>query len=100
MTLVNITLTEDEQEFVIALSGKGDVRYLHPHFAVDIAEKIRRARTSDMFEIYPPVCAICLGALERVDVHGPGEYVHAGDEPPDRHAPQLTQGSMNAGTNP
>jgi hypothetical protein len=34
-------------------------------------------------------CATCNELLERVDVHGPDEYAHAGDEPQDEHAPQL-----------
>lgn len=36
-----------------------------------------------------PGCDVCGLPLERVDVNGPGEYAHAGDEPTDGHAPVL-----------
>ncbi len=42
MTLVNITLTEDEQAFLIGLTGEGST--ITPYTAFGIASKIREAR--------------------------------------------------------
>lgn len=56
MTLVNITLTEDEQDFLLVLAGKADdtVKVIRPVIAIGIADKIRTARDDTRWEVYPP----------------------------------------------
>jgi len=55
MTLVNITLTEDEQEILLEMSDWTPGDYAPEGSAwSSIAEKIRRARDTGLFEIYPP----------------------------------------------
>jgi hypothetical protein len=51
-------------------------------------ELIRRAMAEHGCAEYVG-CAVCHAMLERVDVNGPDEYVHAGDEPADGHTPVL-----------
>ena len=54
MTLVSITLDEDEQEALLAVADEiaNDRGILTPWEA--IAEKIRRAQNGKLFEIYSP----------------------------------------------
>jgi hypothetical protein len=67
-----------------------DVLSTHQRSILAKAEQEYRAELGvDNDPEAPLRCATCGELLERVDVHGPDEYVHAGDEPPDGHAPQL-----------
>jgi hypothetical protein len=54
MTLVNITLTESEQDLLTAFAD--EMANLHGILTPweGIAEKIRKAQDSSAFEIYPP----------------------------------------------
>ena len=44
MTLVNITLDQEEQDFLLGIAGKGDAGLIRPHVILNIAQRILRAR--------------------------------------------------------
>ena len=49
MTLVNITLNEEQQAFLLGIAGRGEGTF-RPHVAIGIADLVQRARDASMFE--------------------------------------------------
>ena len=81
MTLVNITLDQEEQDFLLGIAGKGDAGLIRPHVILNIAQRILRARDDSMFKDLPapdPENGIGVMRAEAAKVLHTGMQSHSG----------------------